>query len=278
MTTIDRLISDALAGRRAVSLPGEGTLEVKRRGAKMISDTELMPPHSEVVLTPGEAEGAESVISLIMADRGVGEDEAGAMYGSWLESARREDGALEIEGVGKTGGDGFTVAEELDAALNPEGEEPLVLETEKGRGRAWLWMLIGILAALLILGGILLCQKGCFGSGRSKTPVVETVVNLTPTTDPVPSDGSPAADETPATPAGPRFHVIAGAFKIESNADNYIARLKREHPELTPEKVFDPAKGYNMVSILQAPTRREASRKMNLWWDIGYDLWIYEQK
>jgi hypothetical protein len=272
MTSIDRLIYDALAARRGVSLPGVGTLEVKRRGAKKISDTQIVPPQNVVVFNSGEVEDAVSVTSLITADRGVNEDEAGAQYNSWLEGARRGDGAVEIESVGRTGEGGFVVAEELHTALNPAGEEPVAMETEKHPNRLWLWILLGAVAGLLLLG-VLCWQRGCFGSGRSKGAVVETVVPVTP---------PPAAEPEPvarvAPPSAPRFHVIAGAFAIESNADDYIARLKRDYPELTPEKVLDPGTGYNMVSILQAPTRNEASRKMNLWWDINLDLWIYQQK
>jgi hypothetical protein len=279
MKTIDRLIFDALAEHRSVSLPGEGTLEVRRRSAKMISDTQIIPPSNRVVFTSGAGEDSGSVISLIMSEMGVGEDEAGAMYSSWLASARRPDGSIAIEGVCERLGDDFSVADELDAALNPEGEEPLDLEPEKKRGRGLLWVLIAILALLAILVVVLLYQKGCIRF-PVKSPAVETVVVAPVTPDPARAD-SLATAEAPAVvaPAGPRFHVIAGAFAIESNADNYIKQLKREHPELTLEKVVYPPNGYNMVSILQTPTLREARRMVNNQWDLGiYDLWIYKQE
>jgi hypothetical protein len=277
MKTIDRLIFDALAEHRSVSLPGEGTLEVRRRSAKMISDTRIIPPSNRVVFTPGTGEDSGSVISLIMSEMGVGENEAGELYSSWLAGARRPDGSIAIEGVCERLGDDFTASEELNSALNPEGEEPLDLEPEKKRGRGLMWVLIAILALLAILVVVLLYQKGCIRF-PVKSPEVETVVVAPVAPAPVPTD-SLATPETPVVaPAGPRFHVIAGAFAIESNADNYIKQLKREHPELTLEKVVYPPNGYNMVSILQTPTLREARRMVNNQWDLGiYDLWIYEQ-
>lgn len=277
MTRIDKLIYDALAGRRSVALPEVGTLEVKRRGAKKISDTQIAPPQHVVVLTPGEAEGAASVVSLISATGEISHEDAAAQYGSWLEGARRENGAVAIEGVGEIGEGGIAVAEGLYAALNPTGEEPLTMEPERRGSPMWLWILIGILAALIIAGGIWCWKKGVF-RGASKKPVVETVVTAAPqpeTTSSAASSSASAAVEKVSTPG---FHVIAGAFKIESNADNYMARLKREHPDLTVEKVVNTTNGYNMVSIFQAPVRREASRTMNLYWDIDPYLWIYEQK
>jgi hypothetical protein len=279
MTTIDRLIFDALAERRSVSLPGEGTLEVKHRSAKMISDNRIVPPGNRMVFTPGHGDDLASIISLIMADRGVGEDEAGALYSSWLESARRPDGSIAIEGVCERLGDDFTVAEELDDALNPEGEEPLYMEPEKRSGRGLLWTLLAILAVLVILGVVLLFQKGCFSSSGSKNFVVETIVTAPPATEPAAAD-SLATESTlaPSPVAEARFYVIAGAFSVESNADNLVKRLKSEHPELTPEKVAKPSGGTYMVSIVQAPTRAEADRLKRRWESEVSDLWVYEQK
>lgn len=288
--TIDRLIYDALAAHRSVSMPETGgTLEVKRLGAKKISDTQLLPPRNEVVFTSGEPENAVSVVSLAAVDGGVGEEEAAARYASWLEEARREDGTIEIDKVGELDGNEFAVAEELLSALNPEGEEPVYIEEEKGQNNILLWLLIAILLALVIAGGFWWYKsKGGFVLDRSKDAGAETVITVDPKDDlSATNDSSVAGDATTAgssanaaqtSGSGPRFHVIAGAFAIESNADNFIARLKREYPELTPEKVVNSVNGYNMVSILQTPTRREASRKMNLWWDIDFDLWIFEQK
>lgn len=273
MATIDKLIFDALAGRRSVALPGAGTLSVKRQGAKKISDTRLIPPHNVVVFAPGEVgEGPGSVVSLVSAAEGVGAEEAVAIYGSWLEGAKREDGSIAIEGVGEmAAGGAFVANEQLDNALNPNKEDIVTMETEKKSTRPWVWIILAIAAAALLLLGGVWCWKDC-----SKKTAVETVVPApAPAADSL-SDAAPASSEV--VPAGPRWHVVAGAFAIESNADKYMERLKREHPELNPEKIIHPGNGYNMVSLIQMPTEREARRKMNLYWDIDLYLWIYEQK
>ena len=288
MATIDKLIYDALAGRRSVVLPGVGTLEVKRRGAQKISDTQIMPPQNVVVFSPDEImQGTESIVSLIATDRAVGEEEAVAIYGSWLEETRRDDGYILIESVGRTGSEGFIVAGDLHAALNPAGEVvPVTVETEKRGPGLWVWILVGILAAALVAVAICCWKKGCFGVGGAKKPTVETVITTTPpaTAPPAVDSATLAAAETARATAAAaeqaasaRFHVIAGAFAIESNADKFIARIKREHPELKPLKIVNPSNGYHMVSIIQAPTRREASNKINLYWDIDLYLWIWEK-
>ncbi len=301
MTTIDRLIFDTLAARHSVTLPGEGTLEVRRRGARKISDTRIVPPQNVVVFLPGEQDGGRNIVALVADDRSVDMDEAAAIYGTWLEGARRYDGTLTIEEVGETvaegpdgpdgsgpGGPGaFEVSDELHNALNPiEDEDFVTMETGKRSTPPWVWIVIAILAAALIAAGVLLCRRGGAVGGDRQ---IEVVVPATPVPEPEPAEdplasveaaraaAAAAEAEAAAAAARERFHVIAGAFSIESNADNFVARIKREHPELTPRKIVNPSNGLNMVSIIQTPTRREASNKMSLYWDIDLYLWIYEQ-
>ncbi len=287
MKSIDRLIFETLARRRSVFLVGLGTLEVKWRGARRISETRIVPPRSEVVFTPDELEGSVGVISLVGTERGVDESEAIALYGSWLEAARRPGGTMSIDGVGVLSEEGMTVDRELHMVLNPTtNEEILTMETERNSTPLWAWIVIGILAALLVLGIIWGWKKGLFEGGGSRQPVVETVVIAPappPAGDSLAVDGGVAAAAVPSAATAPRsteprFHVIAGAFSIESNADKFMARLKREHPELTPEKITNPENGYHMVSIFQMPTERAARGKMNLYWDIDLYLWVYAER
>jgi hypothetical protein len=280
MKSIDELICDELVGRRRVVLPMTGALEVERRGAKQISDTRIAPPKNVVVFSLVEAEGPETIISLLAADRNIPLDEAVAEYGSWIESASRPDGSLVIDGVGEVREGSFNIDPGLHAALNPEGEEPVTMQTRKRGVPAWVWIAIAILAALGVLCGLRYCKPGIFG-GRSKAPVTETTaapIQKSAADSLAAANAASAATTTPASSTAGRFHVVAGAFAIESNADKFVAKLKREHPELTPVKLPHPRAGYNMVSIWQAPTEREARSKMNLYWDVNSDLWIYEQK
>jgi hypothetical protein len=285
MRTIDQLIFDALVQRQNVVLAGLGTIEVKRRGARRISETQMEPPRNEVVFNPDEVEGSHSVVSLIMAEGGMREPEAVAVYGAWLEDALHPDGTVFINEVGEMGDGRFNASEELKKALNPTNEKIMSMETKKGTTPMWVWIVIAVLAALLIAAGIFF---GLNYSGFFKKQAVETVVTSTS-----PEADSLAAAETLAAESASqanndtyanngtsngRFHIIAGAFSVESNADNLVTRLRRDYPELTPRKMVNPSSGYYMVSILSAPTLREASNKMNLYWDINLNLWVYEQR
>jgi cell division septation protein DedD len=314
MKSIDSLIYDALAGMRSVLLPGEGTLEIRRRGAKKISDTRMIPPQSVVVFTPHEAEGAENILSLMMATGEVDYPRAAELYGEWLDSVRRPDGSMAIEGVGETGDGGFIVDETLHKAINPN-LNIVTMENERRSTPLWAWIVIGLLAALFVMAVLWSWKAGVFGCSKPKEPVevvmqstmdeVTAAVAATATHAVAAAQaaasagfesearaagaaaGTAAGAAGAATAAssavsaqnlGPRFHVIAGAFAIESNADNFVARLRRDHPELTTEKMINPSNGFHMVSIFQSPSLREANEKMNLYWDIDLFLWVYEQR
>ncbi len=281
-----------------------------RRGARKISDTHIVPPRNVVVFLPGEEESTRNIVALVADDRQTDIDEAAAIYGTWLETARRDDGTLEIEGVGRTGGDqqgGFVASEALHDALNPIEEDIVTMETAKRSTPLWVWIVIAILAVALVAAGVMLYKRGGFtgGGGDERIEVVvpapapAQVAEPGPEPEPAPDPfasaeaaraaasageaqtvraSSSSAPSSTAAASGGRFHVIAGAFSVESNADNFVSRIRREHPELTPRKLFNPANGLNMVSIFQSATRREASSKMNLYWDIDLNLWIYEQQ
>jgi hypothetical protein len=170
-------------------------------------------------------------------------------------------------------------------------EDVVTMETGRKSTPSWVWIVIAIILAALVAVGVMLCKRGAFGGATGGDNVGVVLPAPTTTTEPAPAPTSkPAEDplasveaaraavtaaEAAAVASNERFHVIAGAFSIESNADNFIARLKREYPELTPRKIADASKGLYLVSIIQTATRREASGKMNLYRDL--DLWIYEQ-
>jgi cell division septation protein DedD len=323
MKTIDQLIFDALAARRSVSFAGIGTLEVKRRGAKKLSETEIAPPYNEVVFTPDEVEGSSSVVSLVMDEGKINEQEAVSVYGSWLEEALHPDGSIEIQGVGEVKEREFIVARPLNVVLNPNSEKILTMEAKKkNAAKAWAWAAIAVLVLLIAIGVMKFFQNGGFkGMKKKPTPtelvgthvgavdslVVSTVdengkaekikvpvekgapvgtgvVGTQPATPPA---KKPATQASPAqkpaaapttTAAKGSFHVIAGAFSIEKNADNFIAKIKREHPELNPQKIAHPRNGLTMVSIYSASTSREAAGKLSLYWDVNLDLWVYRQR
>ncbi|MDR2912175.1 MAG: hypothetical protein LBV38_02585 [Alistipes sp.] len=288
MNSIDRLIYDALAMRRSVLLEGVGTLEVRRRGAKRISDTQIIPPQNVVLFSPDEDEGAVDVTLLVADANGVTESEATAIYQSWLEE-HRTDAGVAIDGVGEVRDGRFVVAESMHITLNPTNEEIVTMETERNSAPTWAWLVIGILAAVLLLGLAWNWKNGSFmGRGSETVEIATAVAEATVAAQAAfaaeaeiaaASASSAASTETEAVEAaGPRYHVIAGAFSVESNADNFMARIKREHPELTVEKLTNPSNGYSMVSIFQSPEEGVAVNRMNLYWDIDLFLWVYRER
>ncbi len=258
MKSIDKLLYDILVQRRNVVLPGVGTLESKRRKAKRISETEIIPPQNVVVFSPEEAEGTETVVSLIAADRNIPLDEAAARYGSWLECARRADGSILVDDAGEVQDGKFVVAPELHAALNPDGEEVITIKARKRGIPAWVWIAIVIVVALAAFFALRHCKPGLF-CGNSTAPTTATVATATPepaadslaaappvSAAPATPAASTASATTPSTPAG-RFHVVAGAFAVEGNADKFAAQVKREHPHLAGP---DRARGEKQDELL----------------------------
>ncbi len=237
-----------------------------------------------VAFTPdGDVPEAQSVASLIVASGQADLHEAEAAYNAWLEQKRGDGDRIAIEGAGILGPEGFTTDAALHSALNPVNEDIVTMESEKRSTPLWVWVVIGVLAAAVIFCVIWCCRSGVFGS-RRPSPETTVVTAPQPTAEEIAAAeaaraaAAAEAEAAARAAAAPRFHVIAGAFAIESNADNFIARLRREHPELVVEKLPNPSNGYNMVSIYQAPTDREARGKMNLYWDIDLYLWIYRER
>ncbi|MCL2562254.1 MAG: SPOR domain-containing protein [Rikenellaceae bacterium] len=117
MKAIDKIIFNELASRKAVVLPGVGTLGVVRHTAE-IKGGELKSPVNQVVYSKHEAKDAFSIIS-IMESIGMPRDAATVAYGEWLSEAKGGDGTVNIGGVGKIKNDIFTPTVELEQLLNP---------------------------------------------------------------------------------------------------------------------------------------------------------------
>lgn len=281
MSTVDKVIFDALAKRQNVVLPGVGSLEVKRRKAKKVSETRIIPPQNVVVFTTEEIAEGESAVYLLSSAGDSGEEEAKSQYEAWLESARSDKG-VNIKEVGEIKDGKFVIAQPLHTALNPTEDEEIVMEKENKGGPLWLWILGGI-----ILAAVALILLSYFGNGflgiqkKPKAPETEIVAPI-PVAEPEPVVEEPTAEEviieTLKATGENRFHVVAGSFSVEKNADNYVKKLQREFPDLTIEKLVNRRNGYWLVSIFSAPTERQAYNKLNMYWDIDLDIWVYEEK
>ena len=140
MSTVDKVIFDALVKRQNVVLPGVGSLEVKRRKAKKVSETRIIPPQNVVVFNSEEIAEGESAVYLLAAAEETDDRDARAKYKAWLEEAQSEKG-VEIKNVGEIKDGKFVVAQPLHTALNPSKEEVIVMEKENKGGPIWVWIL-----------------------------------------------------------------------------------------------------------------------------------------
>lgn len=280
MSTVDKVIYDALARRRSVVLPGEGSLEVKRRKAKKVAEDRIIPPQNVVSFTKDEIAEGESVTDLLVSANDIGEKEAKETYKAWLKKARTEKG-IDIEGVGEVRDGKFVIARGLHTVLNPAEEEAVVLKKDEDRGGPlWIWIVLG-----LVLAAIALLLFSYFGNGflgiHKKPKKIEIVTPAVP--EPVVADNTKTAEDhiietLKQSATVPAFHIIAGSFAVESNADDYAKQLQRQFPELSVQKIRSSRNDNWLVSIFNAPTERQAYNKMNMYWDISLDLWVYEQK
>ena len=319
MKAIDKIIFNELASRKAVVLPGVGTLGVVRRTAQM-DGREVKAPVNQVVYSRKEAQDAPSVIALMEA-MGVDGESAKVAYGEWLNGVKDGEG-IRIEGVGAVRQDFFTPSVELEQMLNPVRSQPAARKEttsvlpsgapvvpavpspgppadEPKRGGNTLTVILLIIAILLLLalGCICLSKKGCT-CGKSGEPKdanalydksvasrpLHVVIDGEPVVAPPSGRVEPEQPQAPAqapktvAPAQKKYHLIAGSFVYESNADEMIAKYKRLHPELNIEKIVTSA--WVMVSVYQGDDAGEitdANRRLAATLD-NREMWVYRKR
>ncbi len=317
MKAIDKIIFNELASRRAVVLPGLGTLGVARRTAQVDGD-QVKAPVNEVVFSKNEAADAPSVIAL-MESMGLSRETARTAYKEWHEGVLRDDG-FGIAGVGMMNGGNFTLSTELGQMLNPRrtrqtakpdtasvaapvpvpvpvpAPAPVPVQTAAGRGHTTpppekkkqgnrLISILLIIALLLLLAIICLCvvNKGCSFCGNNGKELTDANAaydkahGVTESTPAAPLQEVVAPEPVASSVSG-NYHVIAGSFIYEANADQLIARYRREFPDLKVEKLITDA--WVMVSVWQGETagdgaaaNRELQRRLD-----NYGMWVYRKK
>lgn len=272
MKAIEKIIFNVLASRRSVTLPGVGTLAVERRPAVVLGK-DVKAPVNRVVFSGTEAEDVATLPGL-MEFMGVEPQQAQANYDEWLNEVSDSNG-LTIDGVGTLRQNFFTPSTELEQILNPTAAA--LADGGAGRSKRSSNCLTNILLAiaillLLALGGLYLYNTHCGGAKlHSVAEATEQPVQVE----------APAAPIEPVAPAvensAKRFHVVAGTFAHEYNADAMIRWYKINYPELTPEKITYK-NGLTIVSLFSTDDQREAVAKMQ---SLAYrhykpDYWVCE--
>lgn len=312
MKAIEKIIFNELAARRAVVLPGVGTLAVKRHAAAA-DHGKMKAPVNQVLFSAKEAVDAPTLLQL-MERMGVAKNDAEQAYGQWLEGVRNAGDEIGIKGVGLLNGETFAPSHELEQILNPsrKGVQPQqapvpaspstsgpaapVRRREDGGGNCLTNILLGIIAVLLLaIGGIYVHNSCRHGKQLSEAELMESFIKyMTPAPNqelqaqmpptsaqavPVPVPTVSKDAKQTAEPAVKRFHVIVGSFATERGAETEATRYRRDYPQLTVEKVASP-NGRTLVSVFQGDTEREA---YNAFYRIAaqidnWDMWVFEKK
>jgi len=295
MNTVEKSIFDALASGRGVNLPGLGSLSVVRQPAGFVSGKVLRPPHNKVAFSSEQHEGYLSL--------------SGSEYDTWFATAVRGRNVVEIGGTGVLRDGVFYPSVELFSALNPDGAEPVVL-----RRRPLLWRKTAC-AVALIAGAVIGCVIWLDGrlSGMAEdadsllvadmqeAAITEAAAsefseqdallsaeesgNAGPSEEVAAEDSVPVVDEpvsergdaVDVSEAAVVYHVVAGVFSEEANADKLIARDALGIGSANYVKV-PFAGGKTLVSAFAATSQDEAlARRRSLCGTSG-DLWIYRQE
>ncbi len=292
MGPIDILIFDRLAAAQGVVLPDVGSLSVERDAAKFVSRSKVVPPQNRVVFSRESKEGFDSVIDLIMAADDVKRPEATKKYKEWLESARQEEGHIEIAGVGVLKNGFFYTSAILHDTLNPAGDAPVALKKRRSPWRTLLIVLLSLVAAagiaLLVLRAldVRLCDV-LHCKTHSGLNAGENGENIVAITVPLENEDRSAEDliqqgleqyaaQSASAKAAPVFYVSAGVFRNEDNADRLIANDRLMVGSDAYVKI--PYKGMTMVTVFSSPSINAAyNRYLELLY-LDTDLWVYEKK
>ena len=257
MESIDKIIFNMLASRRPVVLPGVGTLHVERRAA-VVSGHDVKAPENRVAFSKTEHEGVQT-LPQILESMGMGREHAHRSYEQWLDGSTHDD-RLTINDVGSLHQGRFSPAAQIEHALNPTAYADSGHPERPRNKRCLTHILLIVITALLLLLASLFAYNtfykkwGCAKKRAQSEAVTQQPAQVAPeTVEPVVTN-----DATTAVPAVAvkRFHVAAGAFAIEQNADRLIARLVARYPDLQPQKVTY-RNGLTVVSLFSSDNRNE---------------------
>ncbi|MBR4063897.1 MAG: hypothetical protein IKK02_01350 [Tidjanibacter sp.] len=155
MEAIDKLLYNLLSSGESVVLPEVGTLRVEQ-SATTQSGNRVVCGSRRVRFSSRTDKGVRSVVSVMVEEYGLSNEEATEAYGEWLRSARKGP-EVTIEGVGSVKKGFFKPTEEFDSeALNPWQTAPVTLHSRRlplgwifticvvlGAAGAWMWLVGG---------------------------------------------------------------------------------------------------------------------------------------
>lgn len=139
----------------------------------------------------------------------------------------------------------------------------------------WKRIVIIIILVLVVLSvvGYLIFSKGHYFWDREVKPVAISAPATTPkdTTTIQPEPETFNTDVSTNTASGNKYHIIAGAFIVEKNANNFVEELQKKgyQPQIVLER-----NNYRFVGIFSYPTFKEANEKYKSLQSDGIPIWI----
>lgn len=297
MNAYDQIIFDELVQHRPVHLNEVGYLKVETYPARIKDGRSISAPRNVVAFTSEPTENARNIVDILI-EKGTDHQTAWNEYGEWLARSRKDD-KLIIDGAGTVNNCIFIPTPELDKALNPNSPGTVAV---KPRSKAWIWILIGIivLGAIFFIGmhycenedGIWKCKKPAQTTTLSTTTMPEQPAADSTTANSSAGESKVANDTVNISAALPlselgfpvegRHYVVGGVFDIPENADIYVNFIKRNFPELKPEKFSYPGTrtGRIMVTVYSSDKRSEVLdiRRQLAWSYDLHDYWLFPEE
>ena len=271
MSTVDKIIYNALVGRKAVEVPNVGVLRIESTPAQKGKNGEMIPPQNRVVCSDSAVGAAVvSVIDEISEVGGVGEVQSVQIFNDWYESAHKAN-VVHIAGVGEVADGVVKVDAELAAKLNPTMPDT----TYRRRSFIkWIWILL--LVFVVIVGWWVFAYwdsvKERFLECQTKKAATEIVAEQ-PALEPVVEEPI-GAQSAEGDQRG--YHVIVGVFDVEANADRMIARMADEG--YTSTYKFIPGRARFYVTAGRFDDEADAIRLKRQIDEVVPDVWVYKYR
>ena len=272
----DKAIIDMLLRHPGINLPEIGSLTVKPVPAEFINAKTIRPPHREIVFSKVQNSKYPSAESI----RG---------YRQWLSEVKRNGDLLELNGIGALRSDTFYPSVELYEQLNPQGVGNVTVRKHHNivllAGLCVILIVCAVYVAMKFSGGgesEYLREAGLHDTTASNTAVQTAAADALPQTENTeltpPPVSEPDADMTePVVTQSSVYHIVAGVFSSEENADKMIAA---DPLKIGPSEYHKIpfGKDRTIVGVYGSEDRQSAETRMRELRKTNGDLWIYEQK
>lgn len=283
---VNKIVYNTLISEQAVTLPGVGTLLVKRVAASMQSKDVVAAPVFTVEFSSHVE--AVSVVDVIAREGGVDTARAEDIYTRWLDKVR-SGSVLTIEGVGVLRNKNFELDKEFFAQLNPSQNSVKIKQRKSGAA---------IAAALVstFIGVAVLCGGVAwfFCCGDEETSTQEMVTDVEPIApepiveietesvavenivecEPVETIEEELVVVDDWTMQEEIHHwVVAGSYSTQENADRAMADISKRNGDIRC-KSFKLGKMY-AVAVYGSISHDECDRFVKEYNGEFKQMWIF---